>query len=259
VGATQGDTYELLKRHLSWPITLIVLAGLAALVGSLETSRKIRQLEHQAHETSVLEARAHAAEMALIETICDQLKGLLASLGLYSEGRASIFTPRRDYFLLAGRYSPMPKYRQSVGRSSYPLSAGILGKAWDDGEADDPELPDPGSVNKPPTRGWLRCQARHGIEEAVACQFTMRSRAYAAIRLDDERHSLGVLMVETQIPAAQTAICKATGDKRGGSMDALRALASSNEVRTLCQLLNHLREFDDGLLRSCVVEHLANR
>jgi hypothetical protein len=256
----QGDSFDLFNKHVSWPIALVVLAAAVAVGGTLETSRRIRRLEQAVVQSEGLQSRASRAELALIDSICDDLKHLVASLGLYSNGRASLFLWRHDHFVLAGRYSPMPRYSQSPGREIYPVSSGIIGKAWDNGEADDPDLPDPGEVNRPPSEEWLTRQAEFGVSDDVARAFVMRSRAYAAIRLDEfERRRLGVLVVETDRPAGATAISTAGGGNAGGSIEALRVLASSPIVYSLSRSLHHLRECDDADVRSALVSYLPDR
>lgn len=257
VAVTQGDTYDLFHRHLSWPITLIVLAGLTSFGGTIETSRRIRQLQREANRAVDLEARARLAEGALIDLVCQELRMLLGALSLNSDGRPSLFAPCGDHFILVGRYSAMPRYRQSPGRPRYPLSAGILGSAWHKSEASEAELPDPGHSDSP-RKGWLARQLKLGVEETVATAFVMKSRSYAAIRLDDDHRSLGVLVVECERPASQTQPSDTAGHNPGGSLDALRALDSSNEVLSLCRILNHLRDCDEEGLRDRVVERLLD-
>lgn len=150
----------------------------------------------------------------------------------------------------------MARYGRSIGRETYPIGAGILGKAWDNGEADDPELPDPGVVNRPPTRAWLSRQASHGIPDGVASNFVMRSRAYAAVRLEFDRRRLGVLVIETDRPAKSRGGSASTIP--AGSIEALREQSPSRVIYSLSRSLEHLRKCDDGDLRRALVGYLPD-
>jgi hypothetical protein len=256
-GLTTNGHYSLLRWHeISTSATFVALAAIAALGGTFETTRKIRQLQGQLDRAVNLGDRATAAELALIETVCDELRSLVDSLRLFSDGRASLFLCREDHFVLVGRYSPMPTFSRSVGRDIYPLQQGVLGEAWREGQAEDPDLPNPGPTNAAPHRGWLERQARDQIDETTASMFTMRSRSYAAIRLEYERHRLGVLVVEDTRPAAETPASEVADNNPGGSLAALTALAKSNEVRVLSRALRHLHHLESAAIRSRVVDYL---
>src|ERR1700736_1868554 len=168
-GLTSNDYFDLFSiHHVSWSITILVIALIAGFLGTAETTRKLRKWRREAQRAAQLNLRAETAELALIETVCDELRHLIAALGLYSDGRASLFICKHDHFVLSGRFSPMPKFGQSAGRRQYPLDSGVLGEAWNDGEAADPDLPDPGPVNQPPARGWLQRQGPRGVADASA-------------------------------------------------------------------------------------------
>lgn len=258
-GLTTKGHYNLLHWHdISTSDSFIALAAIAALGGTIETTRKIRALQGKLSQAAGLEARAELAESAVIETICDELRILVTALELDSDGRANLFLCRDDHFILVGRYSPMPTFSRSIGRDRYPLEQGVLGEAWREGEAEDPDLPNPGPTNMPPHRGWLERQSRKGIDEPTASLFTMRSRSYAAIRLEHDRHRLGVLVVEDTRPASETKVSEAVDNNPGGSLSALTALATSSQIRTLSRALQHLHHLESDVLRSRIVGFLPD-
>jgi hypothetical protein len=258
---TPDGRYDLFGfQDISTSITLLVAAGVSAFVGTAATSRELHQLQQRAQRSAGWEGRAKQAELALIESACDDLRILLEALNLYSVGRASLFLCKGDHFVLLGRYSPMPNFGRSVGRDTYPLDEGILGKAWNLGRAADLELPPAGGINAPPTKQWLQRQARHSISEEVAANFHMRSRSYAGIRLESlDRHRLGVLMVESDLPAADTPSSSVAGGHPGASLDALLAMTDSSVVRNLARGLHHLRDLDEVDLRGRVVGLLPDK
>src|SRR6202521_3792832 len=140
---TTTDYYDLpIARHISWTLTLFLLAIVSGIAGTLEAYRTLRKWRKRAELGDGLALRAETAELALIETICDELRNVIGILGLFSYGRASLFICKKDHFVLAGRSSPMAQFGRSLGRARYPLGSGIVGKAWNYGEAADPELPE---------------------------------------------------------------------------------------------------------------------
>ncbi len=191
--------------------------------------------------------------------MCDHLTGIVATLGLYSTGRASLFLDKGDSLVLVGRYSPMTNYCRSIGRDRYPSGQGTLGTAWQLGSGADPDLPNPGPINDPPNKGWLQRQQRAGLTEAEATALHMRSRSYAAIRLDHQGSRLGVLVVECTNPADETAACPKADNHPGGSLAALMALSSTDDVIGLSRCLHHLRRLAADEIRSRVVEILPIR
>lgn len=255
---TTSNYFDFLgARHIPWTGTLFLLGTVAAVFGTYESYRRLRRWERASAGAAEWSSRAEQSELALVETICDELRGIIDTLSLFSNGRASLFICKQDHFVLAGRYSPMANFSRSAGRETYPIGSGILGQAWNDGAAAAPELPDAGPVNRPPHQAWLQAQARYGIDEAVARAFTMRSRCYAAIRLEYDRVRLGVVVIESTNPAPQTAASK-YGGAPGGSLDALNALGAET-ITVLSRALHHLRHMDDRQLRERVVKYLPER
>jgi hypothetical protein len=246
-----------IARHVSWTVTLFVLGGAAALIGTFESYRRLLHWERAAARADEWSARAAQSELALIDTICDELRGIIDTLSLFSTGRANLFICKQDHFVLVGRYSPMAQFSRSVGRDAYPLGGGILGRAWSDGEAAAPDLPEPGPINLAPHQAWLRAQARLGIDEAVATGFVMRSRCYAAIRLEYDRRRLGVIVIESTYPAARTAASNA-GGAPGGSLDAVKDL-DPRTIIVLSRALHHLRHLEENQLRERLVKYLPER
>ena len=176
---TQGDHYHAFNHSVSWPITLVILAGMAAAGVGLETAR----LEKRSRDRDHLAERALSAEAGLVDIVCEELRSVVDRSGLQSNGRASLFLGRDDHFVLVGRSSPMLKFGQSYGRDTYPINSGLLGEAWNVGSAEDVDLGDPGNDPAAPKARWLARQKRWGVEESVASKFVMRSRAYVAVRI----------------------------------------------------------------------------
>lgn len=244
---TPDGHYDLLWfNNVGTAPSLLTGAAAASVIGSIGSARLVRDLRSRADSAAEANERASFAEHAVMTEVRSHLQALMVLLSLYSEGRASIFLCRDDHFVLIGRYSPSPALRRTSGRLTYPMDQGVISAAWRDATAEDPSLPDPGPRGASvPTRGWTSRQVRqHHVPEEIALRFTMRSRSYAAVRLDDHERSLGVLVVETERPAEQSPNAPAAGGEHGASLAALNCLSESTEMRSLTRLLGHVRHID---------------
>jgi hypothetical protein len=247
-------------NHIAWKWTLVVAAGIVLVsAAATATTTQVRQAR-RLRRADGYELRAETAEQKLVDAVWEELEQLSTDLRLYSDGRASLFLCARDHFVLVGRFSANPPYNRATVRPYYPLDQGVIGAAWADGKAADPRLPDPGPANATsPNKGWLDHQLRkHSITEDVAAAFTMKSRSYAALRLDRPGHRLGVLVVESTRPADETAPSDRAGGLRGGTIEALTALADAGATRRLARALEDLSALDEDDLRRHLEQVLAD-
>ena len=251
VGATQGETFHVGKHTYSTSIALLIAAAAVSIPGGLDVLRKIRALERQVRDRNELAARAINAETGLVDIVCEELATVIQRTGLHSHARASLFLCRGDHFILVGRSSPMTQWGRSLGRGIYPLDSGVLGKAWNVEKIEDGTFADPGR-NETPNKGWLDRQKKWGVKEAIASKFVMRSRAYAALRLDLNQSRLGILVLESD---AQPSIgADGTSHPTIGSLEDMK---SSQEI--LARALNHLNRLDESELRQRVAAYLPTR
>jgi len=246
-------------HHARWKWTLIAIAAVVLIIDAFAaTASKLRQ-EHRIAQTDGFERRAEVAELALVDSVSEELEELSNDLWLYSDGRVSLFLCKGEHFVLAGRYSSNKPFQRTTARPTYALDQGVIGAAWARGKAEDPELPYPGAVNASrPTKQWLDHQLRrHNLPEEIAAGFTMKSRSYAAIRLDRPHRPLGVLVVESIRTAAETTVSKKAGGLPGGSLEALLALADGGATRRLARALEDLASLSEDDLRRHVTAVLA--
>lgn len=251
-----SDHFRLFTWHrIAWKWVLIFIAavvlGAAAVSATTVEVRQARRIRR----ASRLEARAEAAEIALVDAVWEELEELANHLCLYSDGRVSLFLCYEDHFVLAGRYSANPPFQRTTARPSYPIDQGIIGAAWARGKAADDAMPDPSPITAArPTKGWLDQQLkRHGVPEEVAVRFTMKSRSYAAVRLDRPHRRLGVLVLESTRVASETTLSQRAGGLHGGSLEALLNLADAGATRRLARALEDLSLLGEEDLR----RHLA--
>jgi hypothetical protein len=188
-------------RHdaLAWVSAALFLVGLSAVVRRGQTLGRVKE------RLVIVEDRANKAEAALQALAEMELDALCKRLGYYSSERISIFIPVHDGFRLKVRFSLSPTYR-TRGRLLYPLAEGCLGYAWTAGSAFSLNLPDP----RQSLDLWFECLEREwGVPRATAEHLRMRSRTYAAIRIDSDarpREPLGVVVIESElIPDATSA------------------------------------------------------
>jgi hypothetical protein len=135
----------------------------------------------------------------------------------------------------------MARHDRCCGRPRYRESEGVLGAAWNRGEAEELDLPAPGTGLEP-TKGWLTRQQKMGVRDEDARSMTMKSRSYAAIRINYERRLIGVIVVESESP-------------RGVSLATLNACTDSQTK--LSRLLDHFRVIDPDRLRAAVERCLS--
>lgn len=119
----------------------------------------------------------------------------------------------------------MSRYDRSSGRARYDLEEGVLGHAFNRGEAEQTDLPDAGTAEEP-RPGWKQRQARTGLTDDHILALTMRSRSYAALRLNAGDKPLGVLIIESEKPD-------------GASLASVKSATIRSQV-VLSRLLGHV-------------------
>ncbi len=207
------------------------MAAALAIIEAIAVGRNQRALG-AAEDAS---RRAEVTEAGVLRLVRGELDHLQKRAGHLSNERVSLFRWEGDHFILVGRRSPRPAFDRSPGRESYPASEGCLGRAWDDGTAEEQSLPDPG-LDDTPRRRWLQTQSRRwAVPETTAAGFTMRSQSYAAFRVEslDRQRSLGVIVFESTLSADEVS---AAGSKRRLSVGDLKPLLNE-EADRLAQVL----------------------
>jgi hypothetical protein len=213
-GVVDSD-FHLRGRKVEFAWILIAVAGMLAAAEAALVTRRQRRLTRLEDEQSELLSRAERAEAWLIRLIRNELISLEAKGHLYSAERVSVFRCDGDRFTLVGRRSRQPQFDLSLGRERYPLEEGVLGRAWADGAAEETGLPSPGPDGQPPRRRWVMTQeSRWHVPEAVVEQLVMRSQSYAAFRIEKQERSLGAIVFESTVSAAEAQTAGASSTKR---------------------------------------------
>jgi hypothetical protein len=212
--ALANGHYRLEHREFAVSWTLIAAAAFLAVLEAAAVVRRQLGVAAVVAERDAFRERALSAERAIMRLLRMELIALQERAQLFSADRVNLFRYDGARFSLVARRSARPLFDQSQGRGQYPLDQGVLGRAWAEGKAGIPSLPDPGPENQPPKRRWLDAQRRLGVPEDVAAALTMRSQAYAAFRIADRERSFGVVLFESTVAVSEAATAGASSTKR---------------------------------------------
>ncbi len=181
----------------AWAIGLGVIATAVGGVAGLAKSPSVVRLiasERRSRE------RAETLVSGIRSAFSGELAQVLRFINRYEPGaRASLYLHVDETFQIVSRSSSDPNLR-SFGRTSYPPSQGVIGRAWSDSEAV--------AVDLPKRRDhWNSHMARnYGFSEAEAGRLRMQSRSLVALRIDHDgpagARPLGVVVLESVKPTA---------------------------------------------------------
>jgi hypothetical protein len=204
-GGLSHGHYTLFGHSFAVSWTIITAAALLALLEAAIVVRRQLRVASLAAERDELLGKAVGAEHGIVRLMRVELAELQVRAHQFSSERVNLFRCDGDHFTLVARHSPRPLFHESLGRGSYPIDQGVLGRAWAQGTADEPSLPSAGGEQGPPRRAWLDAQRRLGVPEDVARGLTMRSQAYAAFRIAGRERSLGVILFESTVAVDEAA------------------------------------------------------
>ncbi|MBA2283075.1 MAG: hypothetical protein H0W25_17835 [Acidimicrobiia bacterium] len=238
-------------------MALLIGGVLVLVVGGLLSTSYLRALQERAEKSDAHLGRARHAERAVLILVRTELHELLEQLGLNSNGRVSLFLDTATALALVGRYSAMPTFDRTTGRAEYPYDEGVIGKAWEKGAWEEPRLSNPGARDAPANPRWIDQQCgRYNLPRDEVQTMTMRSRSYAAIRLECGGRLVGVLIAEDVRIADETPSSDRTGGHHAVSVAALNALSGGDLVRQLSELLGRMCDMDHDALRDGLRDQL---
>jgi len=240
------------KIEVRW--VLICLAGILATVEAIVVARRQASIGDLHGENARLQRRAEAGESAILRFIHEELVGLETRAHLYSAERVSLFRCEGDHFILVSRRSRNPHFDRSPGREHYPCDEGVLGRAWEDGVAEEPSLPKGGASHEVPRRAWQNAQrSRWNIPEAASEKFVMRSESYVAFRIESVDRALGVIVFESTVST------KDANQAQGPQSTKRTAAALSSLVKDaasrLASLLKATQSIDVAAIRTLEATH----
>lgn len=120
---------------------------------------------------------------------------MVKNLGFKYNERISVYKVHEGKFVLIGRASDNPNL-QKVGRGSYPLEEGLIGKGWAEGEYFIDNLPDPNNRNG--DTYYTQVNSINNIDREVVRKIKMKSRTYFIYRIRGyDNQPKAVLVIES--------------------------------------------------------------
>jgi hypothetical protein len=117
------------------------------------------------------------------------------SLNFTHTERVSVYKVYENKFILIGRSSVNPLLSRP-GRSSYPISEGLIGKAWAEGEFFVDDLPDPS--DRSGTTYYNRLNALNHVPREVINNLKMPSRTFYIRRMNGfENTPKAIIVIES--------------------------------------------------------------
>jgi hypothetical protein len=195
-----------LTNEPAWGWLFLVAAGASVTgnAGSWNQQQRMSALQRRNDElaarVSSLEEAADGYAASYFDLISVELSLLYEILGFTDEERISVYKHDGRAFVILGRYTKHPEYRQR-GRPFYADDEGCIGQAWRHDEAFVDDLPDP---KEAPTAYFERLAHEYGISRRTAAGMRMKSRSYAAFALDDPAgfQRIGIIVLESTSPGA---------------------------------------------------------
>ncbi|TWT74356.1 hypothetical protein [Allorhodopirellula solitaria] len=191
---------------VQWHWATVTIAGacfVAAEVGgwkrSVEVAKLAKGIQDRDKEVELLKTICDQSQADYFDLLRDQLV-ILANdtLGFTDTERISVYKHDGEAFLMLGRYSKNPAFNKR-GRSIYPDNQGCIAKAWREGAVFMTEpLPEPSTKAK--KKLWKqKMKSDWCIPFGTSNTFSMKSRVYAAVAIEDAEthHRVAVVVLES--------------------------------------------------------------
>lgn len=176
----------------------VIGAVVFGLVG-LSNSKNITDLEKDNKEKGNkiidLESALNDSIKEMNELFNSYLTLMIKNLNFGHTERISVYKVFENKFVLIGRASDNP-ILQRIGRSSYPIDEGFIGKGWAEGEYFIDNLPDPGLRNG--DTYYNQVNSICTIDRQVVRDIKMKSRTYFVYRIKGyDNQPKAVLVIES--------------------------------------------------------------
>ncbi|NBA73912.1 hypothetical protein GOQ04_00005 [Emticicia sp. ODNR4P] len=181
-------------------VTLAIIFG----IGGLSNQKSITDLEKDNSEKGNkiidLETALNDSIKEMNELFNSYLTLMVKNLGFGHTERISVYKVYEDNFVLIGRASDNPNL-QKIGRSSYPIDEGLIGKGWAEGEFFIDNLPEPHTRNG--DTYYTQVNQINKIDREVLRNIKMKSRTYFVFRIKGyDNQPKAVLVIESLNPNA---------------------------------------------------------
>lgn len=180
-------------------IACYVLSEVGGWRRSVKLTKLTKDIDSQARENEELRQFFEQTQQDYFDLLRDQLLILANDVFHFGDTeRISVYKHDGEAFLMLGRYSKNPDFDKR-GRGIYPDDQGCISKAWREGFAFcKPALPEPNGKNG--KAAWKeRLEQEWGIPKSVSNNFRMKSRAYAALAIEDveSKRRVAVVVIES--------------------------------------------------------------
>ncbi len=192
-----------------WGLTNVPLGKIiyySAVIGAvvfgaigLSNSKNITNLEKDNFEKGNkiidLESALNDSIKEMNELFNSYLTLMVKNLNFGHSERISVYKVFEDKFVLIGRASDNPNLKK-IGRSSYPIDEGFIGKGWAEGEYFIDNLPDPSFRNGDSYFNQVNSVCK--IKRQVVDEIRMKSRTYFIYRIKGyDNQPKAVLVIES--------------------------------------------------------------
>ena len=162
----------------------------------LETEKiKVRKVGEESERTGI---KLQETKLKLVETheqlVTSILKSIFKNLELDTYTRVSIYFEESGQFLILGRYSQNPKFKE-IHTRVFPINKGALSKAWEHGEYYDNKCCSYESNRSDYERYQLE---NFDYNQKQTERLTMKSCEYVGVALTHIDEHIGVILFESE-------------------------------------------------------------
>jgi acyl-CoA synthetase (AMP-forming)/AMP-acid ligase II len=180
--------------------------GLAGLVGIVLNNKGVSHWRWRAgeinHKLSETLNRAGSLAASRVLTFRMALKVIAADLSLGDDERITLYgVPGAGEYTVVGRYSDTADY-DGVRHQTRPRNEGCIAEAIRNADL---VVYDIAASYTGSHEAWVKEQIKHGVGPATAQVLKMPARSYAALRIRDDTHCVGVIVCESTVSGRFTA------------------------------------------------------
>ncbi len=177
-----------------------VISAILFGIFSISNSSNIKDLEEdnkdKGNKIQDLENALNDSIKEMNELFNSYLTLMIKNLNFGHTERISVYKVYENKFVMIGRASDNPNLQQ-IGRSSYPIDEGFIGKGWAEGEYFINDLPDPNLRNG--DTYYKKVNEVCTIEKEVLNNIKMKSRTFFIYRIKGyDNLPKAVLVIESE-------------------------------------------------------------
>lgn len=213
-----------------WLVLLFGVTVLCAIWGSLGGQLTARLVSSRHKETTrenqQLREESDSKAIDCYKVFSNYLFSYFSQFGLGSDERISLYKLDMEMFSCVGRYSDNEIFNSKPSRL-YPRNQGCIARAWEVGNYQDTQAPDPQAS----PYEWVEYNIeKYGYDEAQLDKIRMKSRAFLGVRLkNSEQITIAVIIFESLRP-------------NGLPFGKINSFLNDHEIRNLANLIQSLEK-----------------